>query len=82
MTDLYHALAALHDWTAAAIHQVIVDIAAQHVVNMGKIAQPLRIAVTGRSMSPSIDATVALLGKPRTLNRLQHALVVLTALPN
>jgi glutamyl-tRNA synthetase len=37
---------------------------------LGKIAQPVRVAVTGSSVSPPIDATLALLGRERTLTRL------------
>jgi glutamyl-tRNA synthetase len=39
-------------------------------VGLGKIAQPLRVAVTGSAVSPPIDVTLALLGRERTLARL------------
>ncbi|MDB6008659.1 MAG: glutaminyl-tRNA synthetase, partial [Gammaproteobacteria bacterium] len=42
---------------------------------LGKIAQPVRVAVTGTAVSPPIDATLALLGRERTLARLDAALV-------
>ncbi|WP_157203569.1 hypothetical protein [Methylomicrobium agile] len=35
---------------------------------MGKVAQPLRVAVTGTAVSPAIDVTLALLGKGKTLS--------------
>ena len=41
---------------------------------LGKIAQPVRVAVTGTAVSPPIDATLALLGRERTLARLDAAL--------
>ena len=41
---------------------------------LGKIAQPLRVAVTGTAVSPPIDATLALLGRERTLARIDAAL--------
>jgi glutamyl-tRNA synthetase len=41
---------------------------------MGKVGQPLRVAVTGGSFSPPIDQTVELLGKERSINRIQHAI--------
>jgi glutamyl-tRNA synthetase len=44
---------------------------------MGKIAQPLRVAVTGGSISPSIDMTLTLLGKKRVLARIEDALHVI-----
>ena len=45
-------------------------LAAELGVGLGKIAQPLRVAVTGTAVSPPIDATLALLGRERTLARL------------
>jgi glutamyl-tRNA synthetase len=41
---------------------------------MGKVAQPLRVAVSGGPVSPPIDVTVALLGRQRTLARLEAAI--------
>jgi len=64
----------LEDWTAEAIHQVIDDTAEKLDMKMGKIGQPLRVAVTGSGMSPSIDITVQLIGKPRTLARMDKAI--------
>jgi glutamyl-tRNA synthetase len=71
---LYNCLNELSAWHADAIQKCIDDISAQFDINMGKIAQPLRVAVTGSGMSPSINATLALLGKERTINRLAIAL--------
>jgi glutamyl-tRNA synthetase len=41
---------------------------------MGKIAQPLRVALTGTAVSPSIDKTLWLLGRERSLERIRRAL--------
>jgi glutamyl-tRNA synthetase len=41
---------------------------------LGKVAQPLRVAVAGSAVSPPIDATLALLGRDRTLSRIDAAL--------
>ena len=38
---------------------------------MGKVAQPLRVALTGRTVSPGIYEVMALLGKDRTLQRIR-----------
>jgi glutamyl-tRNA synthetase len=43
-------------------------------VGMGKVGQPLRVALTGGSFSPPIDQTVELLGKQRSLARIQRAI--------
>lgn len=67
-------LAALADWSQQAVHQVINATAEQLGVGMGKIGMPLRVAVTGGGNSPALDITLALIGKERTLARLQLAL--------
>jgi glutamyl-tRNA synthetase len=67
------ALTALSDWNASSIHDVINVVATQFNVGMGKVAQPLRVAVCGGAVSPPIDATLALVGKARTITRLQKA---------
>lgn len=66
--------ASLDDWSDEKLHQIIIDTAAECDMKMGKIAQPLRVAITGGSVSPSIDATLRLVGKKRVLNRLDLAL--------
>lgn len=58
-------------WTAEAIHTLIADVCAQFDAGMGKLAQPLRILVSGGSVSPPIDATLALLDRGETLARIQ-----------
>lgn len=67
-------LGKLAEWSKEAIHQAIVDTAESLGLKMGKIAQPLRVAVTGDTVSPSIDITLMLLGKERTLARLAKSL--------
>ncbi len=62
------------DWQKDTLQECINDISAQFDINMGKIAQPLRVAVTGSGMSPAIDMTLTLLGKDRVLSRLEVAL--------
>jgi glutamyl-tRNA synthetase len=48
-------------------------------LKFGKIGQPVRVAVTGGSVSPPIDITVELVGKERTLQRLEKALAYIDA---
>ena len=74
LTALYGSLQSLGNWQKDALQECINDVSAQFDINMGKIAQPLRVAVTGGSMSPSIDVTLFLLGKHRVLARLDEAL--------
>jgi glutamyl-tRNA synthetase len=63
-------LDALGEWSASSIHAALEAIASERAVSLGKVAQPLRVAVTGGTVSPPIDQTLALLGKARTLGRL------------
>ena len=67
-------LAALGEWKASAIHDALNALATELQVGLGKVAQPLRVAVTGSAVSPPIDATLALLGRERALARLDAAL--------
>jgi len=67
-------LAALEEWSAAAINGALTTLATELHVGLGKIAQPVRVAVTGTAVSPPIDATLALLGRERALARLDAAL--------
>jgi glutamyl-tRNA synthetase len=64
----------LSQWNAVAIHAVLEDIAAHLQTGLGKVAQPLRVAVTGTAVSPPIDVTLELLGRTRTLARIDTAL--------
>jgi glutamyl/glutaminyl-tRNA synthetase len=68
------ALAEEEDWSAAALDQRIRGLCESRGVGLGKAAQPIRIAVTGTTVSPPIFDTLALLGKARTLARIDRAL--------
>jgi glutamyl-tRNA synthetase len=68
------ALRDLPDWERAAIHGVIVALAGQLQLGMGKVAQPLRVAMTGTQVSPSIEDTIYLCGRARALERIDAAL--------
>jgi glutamyl-tRNA synthetase len=67
-------LATLQEWSAAAIHATLNELAAALQSGLGKIAQPIRVAVAGTAVSPPIDATLALLGRERALARIDAAL--------
>jgi glutamyl-tRNA synthetase len=63
-------LMALAEWQKEAIHDLLNSVAITACIKLGKIAQPLRVAVTGDTVSPSIDATIFLLGKEKAVARL------------
>ena len=74
MRDVTSRFSALSDWQPELLTQAIEDCAAVHEIKMGKLGQPIRVAVTGGAISPPIDVTLALIGRERTLARLQTAI--------
>jgi glutamyl-tRNA synthetase len=79
LADLRARLQAIDDWTRERLHAVLSDAAAQAGVGFGKIGQPVRVAVTGGTVSPPIDVTLELVGRERVLARLDKALQHLEA---
>jgi glutamyl-tRNA synthetase len=67
-------LLALEDWQPEVLHHQVDQVAAELELAMGKVAQPLRVAVVGRAASPGIDVTLHLVGKEATLRRIDRAL--------
>jgi glutamyl-tRNA synthetase len=76
LTAMKVGLENITDWRKEAIHHVIVSVSEALQVKLGKIAQPVRVAVTGNTMSPALDVTLALLGRERTLARLDAGLAL------
>jgi glutamyl-tRNA synthetase len=74
LTQVRGQLDQLPQWNALAIHAALNDIATRLQSGLGKVAQPLRVAVTGTAVSPPIDVTLELLGRTRTLQRIDAAL--------
>ena len=70
-------LMALEDWTPEALHRAVERVAEDLGEKMGKVAQPLRVAIVGRAASPGIDVTLELVGKEATLRRIDRALAYL-----
>ena len=65
---------ALEDWEPGTLEHVVHRVAEELDLNLGKVAQPLRVAVVGRAASPGIDITLTLVGKEATLRRIDRAL--------
>jgi glutamyl-tRNA synthetase len=74
LADLQNRLAALPEWSAAKLDELIRGYAEEHKLGLNKAAQPLRVAVTGTAVSPQISETLVLLGRERTLTRIARAL--------
>ena len=67
-------LSALENWGKSIISETIREVAEDYEINMGKLGQPIRVAVTGGPVSPPIDVTLWLVGQPRTVKRLDRAI--------
>jgi glutamyl-tRNA synthetase len=63
-------LGALAEWEPAALEAAIREVAEDDGVKLGKLAQPLRAALTGRTTSPGIFDVLALLGREESLARI------------
>jgi len=66
--------ATLRDWDAVMIHALLQEICEAHGVKLGRLAQPIRILVSGGPVSPPIDATLALLGREESLRRIRRGI--------
>jgi len=75
LVDLHERLAALDEWSEAAIEAAFEETRAKHGdLPVGRLAQPVRIAITGRAASPGIFETLAVLGKRRSVGRIAEAI--------
>jgi glutamyl-tRNA synthetase len=71
---MHAKLAALSTWKPADIHALVAEVATERGIGMGKVAQPLRVAMTGTAVSPSIEDTVYLAGRDVALRRIDDAI--------
>ncbi|GAB4201644.1 MAG: glutamate--tRNA ligase [Wenzhouxiangellaceae bacterium] len=70
---LEERLGLLPQWQQEALQAEVKAAAAELELGMGKVAQPLRVALVGQARSPSIEKTLWLVGRERCLERLRHA---------
>lgn len=61
-------------WSATALHERLTARSAERGLALGKVAQPIRLAVSGGTVSPPIDATLAILGRTESVERLERAM--------
>ena len=72
LKSLIAALSGLQDWQPASIMASIKEVASAHQLKIPAIGQPMRLLLTGTLSSPSIDATTAILGRERVVQRLEQ----------
>jgi len=64
----------MEQWDGEKLHQIVLDMAESMELKLGKVAQPLRVAISGAGVSPAIDITLSLLGREKTLSRMARAI--------
>jgi glutamyl-tRNA synthetase len=69
LSELHRRLGEI-EWARGKINEVIRSVIAQHKLKLPKLAMPLRVLVTGTTHTPSIDATLELIGRDAVLERL------------
>jgi glutamyl-tRNA synthetase len=79
LRNIRERFAGLSEWAAKPLHDAIEACAAEYEINMGKLGQPLRVAVTGGPVSPPIDSTLELVGREKSLARIDRALAYVEA---
>ena len=74
LADVRNRLSVVEPWSADLIHAQVMATVADYDAKLGKLAQPLRVAVSGTAATPPIDETLLLVGKARTVDRIDRAL--------
>jgi glutamyl-tRNA synthetase len=80
LAGMRERLAVLEPWHPEHINAALGETAETLGIGLGKIAQPLRVAITGTQVSPSIEHTVYLAGRNEALKRIDAALERIAAL--
>lgn len=74
LEEVGKVLASVDPWTPESIDAVLHSFAAERALGMGRVAQPLRVAVTGGSISPGLGETLALVGREGAMRRVARCL--------
>jgi glutamyl-tRNA synthetase len=72
--EVYGALCLLEDWTHDGLEKAVKVVAEQGQRKIGNVVHPLRMAISGRRVGPSLYAMMEVLGKERVLERLKRAM--------
>ncbi len=74
LEELLPKLGAIEPWSGEAAEQAVRELAEAKGIGMGKVAQPLRVAISGDAVTPPLDVTLEILGRDATLTRLRDCL--------
>ncbi len=77
LTEAYKTLEGISKFEASRIEEKLKDIAKKLKVKKKQLFQPIRVAVTGKRVSPPLYESLEILGKERTLQRIRKALSLL-----
>jgi glutamyl-tRNA synthetase len=78
LREVRQVLDRVTDWRHEPIEQAVQAFCAEKGLGLGKVAQPIRVAVTGTTISPPIFQSLEFLGKQRTLARVRRCLDLIT----
>jgi glutamyl-tRNA synthetase len=74
LEEARRVLAEVPAWSATGIDDALRSMAERLSIGLGKIAQPIRVAVTGGTASPGIGETLEIVGRDETLRRIDTAM--------
>lgn len=74
LEDVCAELSSLEDFSVHSLENCLRSLIEKHNIGFSKLAQPIRVAISGDSVSAGIFETLELLGKEKTLNRIQYAI--------
>jgi len=80
LQHLADAFSTVENWDGKVLHQIVLETAETLELKLGKVAQPLRVAICGCAVSPAIDITLSLLGRDKVLNRIKTAITYIEGL--
>ena len=73
--DLNNRLAVMAEFNQEAIEKLFIDFLEEKEIKLRKLAQPLRVALTGKTASPGIFEVMEVLGKEKVIERMKNAVV-------
>jgi glutamyl-tRNA synthetase len=79
LSEALEALRSAESFEPAELETSLGRILAEHDVKPGKLYQPIRVAITGTSVSPGIFESLSALGKDRSVRRIEHAVARLSS---
>jgi glutamyl-tRNA synthetase len=74
LIDIKTEIEGLDNFVASEIEKVFISLVEKHKTKLGNIAQPVRVAITGKTESPGIFEVLEILGKEKVLNRLERVI--------